>query len=726
MGLVSLGLLPGQVAAFQCPAPAFVYEPGSAVITDSDEPVLAQADEVISEDGVVSMLGNTSITYQNRILNAEDAQYNPETAEVTIDGELSFTGEGIRMQSNSAVFDMDDNLFSAKDSEYEFDVNGKRATGSAKNMERDVEGNFTLDGATYSSCPPGDKSWYIRAKSLKLYPDEGIGTAKNLALIFKGVPLLAIPTFSFPISDKRKTGFLAPIIARGDNTGIELHVPWYWNIRHNLDATFTPRFTSKRGTQLQTEVRYLNQTGNWILDHEYLNDTRGDDETRTFTQLRHNGTFGNYVRSEISASRVSDGDYFTDLGDSLQLASITHLDRRADLRYERGSISALARLQSYQTVDESIPADARPYQRLPQLTARWESPKDDFGIRASADAELVYFDRANSVNGSRLDIQPKVQLPISGNAWFFTPSASYRFSTYSLDNAAEGQSSRQSRNLTTFSLDTGLFFDRKVDEKGSVQTLEPRLFYLRVPYRNQSQIPLFDSSELDFSISQLFRENRFSGADRVADADQLSAALTSRFIDGENGREVFRASIGQITYFEDRRVSLAGTDVQTRDFSDVVGEVSAELPNNWYARGQMQWNPDNQSTVRGSVLLSYRPTNNRILNFAHRSVNTGSSAETEQLDFSMLWPIGNSWRVASRWNYSLDSDVSLESLLGVEYNSCCWAFRFAARRFIADDGESHDTNLYFQLVLKGLAPVGQNYGGLLENAILGYRDDYKR
>lgn len=676
---------------------------------------------MVSENGIVSLNGNTTITYQNRVLNAEDAQYNPDTGEVAIQGALSFEADGVRMESNNAVIDMDDNVFSTDDTEYEFDINGNRATGVASHMERDELGQFTLDGATYSTCPPGDKSWYIRAKKLRLYPDEGIGTAENLSLIFKGVPLLVVPRFSFPISPKRKTGFLAPIFARGDSTGFELHVPWYWNIRNDIDATIVPRFTTKRGTQLQTEFRYMNRQGIWIFDNEYMNDSSLSGKKRAFSQLRHTGSFGSYWTSEINASRVSDEDYFTDLGDSLQLASITHLDRRADLAYKRGNFTALARLQSYQTVDEDIPAEQRPYQRLPQLTANWETPKDELGVRASAAAELVYFDRNNSITGSRFDVQPKLSLPISKDSWFVTPSVSYRFTFYSLNNTDEDQRSRLSRGLGTFSLDSGLFFDRATDDKGSVQTLEPRLFYLKVPYANQSDLPLFDSSELDFSISQLFRENRFSGADRVADSNQLSMALTSRFIDGESGAEELRGSIGQILYFDERRVSLEGTELDNSSSSDFVGELSAQLPKKWYARGQMQWNPDDNSTVRASVLFSYRPDDKRILNFAHRTVNTG---ETEQLDFSALWPIGNNWRLASRWNYSLDDDRSLESLLGVEYDSCCWAFRLAARRYIADE-DNHETKLYFQLVLKGLAPLGQNYGELLENAILGYRDEYQ-
>jgi len=719
----------GAIAA-QCPAPAYTYQAGSAVIASPDAPVEAEADRIISDDGVISLDGNTTIDYLGRQIFAENAKYTPETGEVNIDGSLRFRGQGILLDAENAYFDVTNNIFETGQSIYEIDLNGNRATGSATRMARTLDGKFELNDATYSTCPPGDKSWYIRASSISLDPEEGIGTAKKLTLNFKGVPIMAIPAFSFPISPKRKTGFLAPIFARSDNTGFELHIPWYWNIRPNIDATFIPRVMSRRGTQLRTELRYLNSQGIWTLDNEYLNDSERDYERRAFTQLNHAGRFNRYWSSRIKASRVSDKDYFLDLGNSLELASITHLEQRADLVFDNGPITGMARLQSFQTVDAAIIADERPYRRLPQLIAHAEAPEKRFGIKAIADAEFVFFDRNDSIYGSRIDVQPRLTLPVQRDAWFFKPSWSHRFTHYNLTNSGENFDSTSSRNLNTLSVDGGLFFDRTLDDSGSIQTLEPRVFYLRVPYQDQSDIPLFDSSAFDFNISQLFRENRFSGGDRVADANQLSLALTSRFINGRDGRETLRASIGQIFYFNDRRVSLstespttATTD--TRDTSDFVGELSAEFKNDWRGKGSIQWNPDDDSTVRGSLQLSYRPADGRILNFGHRVVQNHQNTNTEQLDMSVLWPIGDSWRIAGRWNYSLDDNVSIESLIGLEYDSCCWALRFAARRYISDEGRDHENNLYLQLVLKGLAPVGQNYGALLENAILGYRDEYQ-
>jgi len=719
-------LITGRALGAQCPAPRFIYDPETFSSTPG-APVIAEADRVRSEDGQFMLDGNTSIRYQGRELSAQNARYNPITGEVSVKGSLSFLGQGIQLESSDAFIDMDDDVFRTGESIYELDFNGKRATGSASGMSRLPNGHFVLEGATYSTCPPGDKSWYVQADSLNLNSEEGIGTARDLRLVFKGVPLLALPVFSFPISDKRKTGFLAPIIARGETTGLELHLPWYWNIRPDADATFTPRFMTKRGTQLQSELRYLNQQGLWTLDHEYLKDRELDGQSRYFTQLRQKGSFNSDLTSTIVARRVSDKDYLEDLGDSLQLASITHLEQRAELNYERGKVKALARLQGFQTVDEAIVAEDRPHSRLPQFKIYAESKQLPLGLRSDVSGEFVYFDKDDAVTGSRVDVQPRLTLPIVRDAWFFKPSVAHRFTYYNLNNTDESIDRSSSRNLNSISIDSGLFFDRIVDNKGTVQTLEPRVFYLRVPFSDQTDIPVFDSSAFDFNISQLFRDNRFSGADRVADANQLSVALTTRMINGLDGRERFRASIGQIQYFDDRRVTLPpSTTIATRDTSDLVGEVSAELGSGWLGKGNIQWNPDEESTVRSALSIGYRPEPNKILNVTHRVVNSGArQLKSEQIDLSALWELGGSWRIASRWNYSLDADQSIESLLGLEYDSCCWAIRFAARRYIADNGDDHDSSLYFQLVLKGLAPLGQNYGDLLENAILGYRDNVK-
>lgn len=717
----------GHAQADFCPAPEFVYQGGAQFAFDPDAPVEAFADSIESDGDIVTLSGESEIVYQNRRILAENARYNSVTGEVEIDGDLSYESDGIRLKSNAANLDLGGDTFSLGESSYEVNLGDKSASGSASSMARLDDGLFRLTEATYSTCPPGDRSWFIRADSIVLDTEEGVGTANKITLNFKGVPLLAVPTFSFPISPKRKTGFLAPIIASNDSTGIELHIPWYWNIRPNLDATFTPRIMSKRGTQLQVEARYLNRLGEWTLDTEYLYDDNqpSGQRERRFTRIKHTGQLNDpRWKTSLDASSVSDKTYFEDLGDSLSIASITHLERRADLTYEDDRYRFLTRLQSFQTVDADIAPEGRPYQRLPQIV--FDANYDDLknGLEASFNAELVNFERAGSVTGVRLDMKPVLSWPIDRDSWFFNPTISGRYTRYDLDNTEPDQRSEINRTLTTASIDTGLFFDRPTDDIGSVQTLEPRLFLLRVPFEDQSDIPVFDSSELDFNISQLFRENRFSGADRIADARQISAALTTRFIDGKTGREDLRASVGQIFYFDDRRVMLDNDTVETRSTSDYVAELSSELDANWRVRANIQYDPENSNTVRSSAHLSYSTDASRIINLGHRNVDTDNSAETEQVDFSFLWPIKKQWRVAGRWNYSLDSNKSIETMLGLEYESCCWAFRFATRRYISENGEDHDNSYYFQLVLKGLAPLGDNISELLGTGVLGYKDRY--
>ncbi len=709
-----------------CPAaPEFTLQQTDNFAFDPLLPVRATADSVVSKDGVVTLEGNTRIEYQNRTLNAENASYNRETGEVLIDGEVSYQSNGVQLSSQNANFNLIDSTFATGDSDYQINLDGERATGRASSLESGPNGQFRLTDATYSTCPPGDLSWFIEAEDILLDNETGVGTATKIRLNFKGVPILVVPTFSFPISQKRKTGFLAPSLARSERTGIELHLPWYWNIRPNLDATLTPRIMSRRGVQLQSQWRYLNEQGIWQFDSELLRDEResAGERRRSFNRLRHSGSFGEHWVTELDASEVSDRDYFEDLGDSLQITSISHLERRADLRYSDGIYSFLARAQSFQTVDQTIAAEDRPYRKLPQLRFNADWPTLRFGLEADFDAELVYFDRSSSVTGSRLDIYPRLSWPITRPAWYVNPSVTTRFTQYRLNDATDGIPSDIDRAFSTASLEAGLFLDRPVNNKGKIQTLEPRLFFLRVPFENQDLIPEFDSVPLDFNFSQLFRENRFSGSDRIADSNQLSLALTTRLIDLPSGREQLLASIGQIAYFDDRRVTVDDA-VDTDKFSDFVAEIEADLDNDWLLRTSLQWDPQENLTVRSSALLTYRPDQHRLVNIGHRRVNTGSSAETEQLDFSVLWPIRDRWRFAGRWNYSIAGDTSLESLVGLEYQDCCWSFRVAARRYIADDGSDHETNYYLQLVLKGLAPLGEDIGELLEAGVLGYEDEY--
>ncbi len=692
----------------------------------------ASADAISSENGLVELDGSTIINFSGRRILAENASYNSLSGLVSIDGEFSYSTPDFMLESQNANIYINNNTFKSGKSNYQLSLDGRIAQGRAKSLQRRADGRIKLNNATYSACPPNEEAWEIRSTKIRLDPTEGIGRATHITLRFHDVPILYAPLFSFPINNKRKSGFLAPNFRQADNTGVEILIPWYWNIAPNLDATITPRYMSRWGTQIQGEFRYLNAIGNWQLDTEYLehnieNDSNTNDHSnRRFTRFHHKGKLRKGWTSLIDASSVTDKDYFKDFGDSLNIASITHLNRRAELRYQGNVNSMLFRIQRYQTVDKDIVAEKRPYLRLPQITWNANYPKTHLGLKTDIRTEAVHFDREDSVTGTRIDLHPKLSLPFSSDSWFFKPTAAWRYTYYQLNNLIDAgdtniNNSKISRNLPYFSIDGGLFFDRSRSRDGSVQTLEPRIYYLNVPYKDQSDIPIFDSSQLDFNFSQLFRENRFAGKDRVADANQLSTAITTRFIDGPSGRELLRASLGQIVYFDDRRVFLnQGDDDDTSGSSDIVGELFAELKHDWVVKSNTQWNPYTSSTVRSSFLLGYRPSEDKVINIAHRTI-TGN---TEQVDISGFWPLKNNWKAIGRWNYALDTDKSIETTLGLEYESCCWALRFAARRYIADDGLDHDTNYFIELILKGLAPVGDNVGQILKSGVLGYSDSY--
>ena len=694
-----------------------------SAVNESDEPawdeqlkdaVILSADSANSDPAdpeQILLNGTISIRHEQGAITAENARYDTRTDQAIIDGEMSYESTGLRVSSADATLDVKKGTFELGESGYELDNNEIVSRGRAQRINRNEQGNLRLKDATYTSCPEGDNGWLISADNIKLNPDTGIGTAKDITLRFKDVPVFYAPFFSFPISNQRKTGLLTPRFDQNDKTGLEYRQPFYWNIRPNADATFTVRAMSDRGLQLQTELRHLNRIGLWTLNHEFIgNDNRYEPGVnRHYTRLRHAGGLSSRWTTSIDWNNVSDKDYFEDLGDTLKIASITHLERRADLTYTAPNYTFRTRLLSYQTVDDTIAPDQRPYQQLPQLTFNYNNSIST-GLTASLDSELVYFNRDNSVNGARLDVKPRLEWSKRRTAWHSTVAGSIRHTHYDLNELLS-----LSRTIPVFSADAGMYFDRFHKPDGSLLTLEPRFYYLYTKRTDQDQLPVFDTGALDFNFSQLFRENRFSGADRINDANQLTLALSSRRIN-RDGREKFKASVGQILYFDDRTVTLPGDSTETSSSSDVVAELDLEIDQHWSGSTALQWNPTSATTERSSAAIRYRDGTDRLFNIGHRFLRD----DGESINASFAWPIKDNWRIAAGWNYSLDDHVSIESVLGVEYEDCCWAFRTAARRYITDDGQDHNTAYFFQLVLKGLAPVGQNVTEVLSEAVGGY------
>ena len=649
-------------------------------------------------------------------LEADQAVYDDETGLVDAAGGVHFRQGGFVIDGETAHFNLATETGEIDKTRYQYAQ--RHAHGEAATLMRESADITQLYRATYTTCDPGKVDWQLRARHVTLDQSKAVGVARDVTVRFKGVPLLYLPYINFPLNDERKTGVLPPTIGYSNQTGLDLAVPFYWNIAPDRDATITPRFMESRGLLTRGEFRYLNPSNSGRIEAEYLpNDALfGSDRGALSAQHRHaltprwqaDGTF-NYV---------SDTRYLGELGGNLATASITHLERRLDFNYTGERNQFLGRVQGYQTVDETIAATDRPYQRLPQLLFVGSAPAHPLGADYTLLAEFVNFQRESSLTGSRIHAEPSVSWPMETLSYFVIPKLGVHYTGYYLSNAAGADNAPQ-HGVPVYSLDSGLYFERELalDETPLIQTLEPRLYYLRIPFRDQSDFPIFDTTQFDFSYSQLFRENRYTNADRLGDANQISTGLTSRLLERDSGREWLRAAVGQIYYFESPRVTLPGAVSPARGESDLVGELATRLTQEWSATADLQWNPDEDKIQKGGILFHYQRDQQHLFNAGYRF----RRGELDQSDFSLLWPINPQWQFVGRWNYSYRDHRPLESLAGLQYDSCCWTFRITSRRYVSSTAGDTSRALYLQLELKGLAAIGQSVDEVLERGILGYR-----
>jgi LPS-assembly protein len=696
--------------------------PQSPAFTPSEKPgeIDLQADTAQAREGnVFTLEGNAVVLYGPQRLEAERIIYRQDENELTAEGEIRFIAPGLTIDGEDATLYPDVEKGNLKSVTYTLtDVHGR---GSADVLNMEGRYNQQLEQASYTTCPPDNYDWLLSARQVDLDRAEGIGTARDAKLAFKGVPFLYTPYITFPIDDRRRSGLLVPKVGHTDETGTDISVPYYWNIAPDKDATITPRYMSDRGLMMGGEFRYLNAHNEGTLSAEYLpSDNRFDDEDRSLVAIEHSGNPWPRVETSIVASNVSDANYFEDLGENLVKSSQSNLERTAEAAYHGRGWDLGLKVQDYQTVDPALTRADRPYKQLPQIIFDAAPQQRLLGLKFSTHAEANYFKHTDGdfVKGTRIDVQPRISLPVNRTAWYVDPAVSLRYTTYNLDNVADGEDDKPSRTTPVVSLDAGTFFERTSHwgQTGFVQTLEPRLFYLYVPDKNQDDIPVFDTGDYDFNFWTLFRENRFSGPDRMGDANQLALALTTRFLDPENGVQRFSASLGSLFYFRDREVTLPDEPVETDDSSNIIGEVTLNLARNWQARSELQWDPHDSQTARSDHHLQYRAGPRKLVNLAYRY----RDGIQEQTDVSFLWPLSQSWHLVGRWYYSLDDRETIETLGGLGYESCCWSAQLLGRSYINDDSDSRNTAVFFQLELKGLGKLGKKVDSALEHGILGY------
>jgi LPS-assembly protein len=675
-----------------------------------------QAGEVevqFGDDPTASLSGGVILRRGDRLAGANDASYDPITQSLFLTGDVRYEDPNSAIIGTSAEFGYQTGRIRFEGSEFLLGQNGGR--GRAGTLEINREGRLELTEVGYTTCPPESEDWIIQADEIDLDTDTGVGTARDVKLRFKGVPILYTPYLSFPLSDARKSGILTPEIGSTGRSGNELSVPYYWNIAPNYDATFTPRLLTDRGLQLGAEFRYLLDGTDGILRAEYLPDDSKFNDNRHFVSFANRSLFLGGWRNLVDYSEVSDNQYFEDLGGSLSASSTTHLNRSALVDYYGNNWSMFARVQDYQTIDDAIAPIDEPYRRLPQIRIAGHWPGLALGLDAGIDSEIVYFDRDVGETGWRLNAVPELALPFERPGWFVRPGVKLDYTRYDLENRLPGEETTPSRTVPIASLDTGLHFERAMNGSGSrIQTLEPRLLYVHVPFRDQDGLPVFDTILPDLNLVSLYRENRFLGVDRIADTDQLSIGVTTRIMETGSGRELMSATIGQARYISGQRVTLPGLTTEVGDSSDYIAELSFLVWDDVNFDVGHQWS--DSGTTRSEARLQYRPSSNKILNFAYR-FRRGS---LEQGDVSWSWPITQSWNFVGRYNFSLRDNETLEQFYGLEYESCCWGLRLVGRRFISTRDGTRDSSIGLQLVLKGMTSVGTSADQMLERGILGY------
>ena len=674
-------------------------------------------------DGRLKLFGSAEAQRGAQRLRASRLIYDEADATVEADGDVVYDEPLLHISGTDGKFWLNENrgeLFKTRFRYYE-----QHGRGEAKKAYLLRPGVSRFKKVMYTTCPDGSNAWSLHATKVELDQNTGMGVARNTTLNIKDVPIIYTPWITFPIDDRRKTGFLLPVFGSSDNSGIEIKTPFYWNIAPNYDLMLTPRYLQERGTQLNTEFRFLQPWQEGLLRYEYLHkdDITGQERDRLI--FRDKMRFNENLTANVDYDRVSDKDYITDLGDSLSLASVTHLARTANAQYTTNWYQFGVEVDNYQTIDKTITDDNKPYQRLPRVTFEASSPITPAGIESRLVSEAVHFDASHRVTANRADLWPSISWPYHSAALESTPKLGVRYTTYNLDNQAAGQPSDLTRTTPVVSLDNTLYLERDLSIIGHhyTQTLEPRLFYLYVKGEKQDDIPLFDTSEPTLTYRDLFEENRFNGADRMGDANQMALAVTTRLIDPDTGAERLRAAIGQLYYFENRNVTLNSSSTpQTNRQSDVAGEVEMALSRSWTGKADIIWKSHDYTTERANARIQYHPGFRKIANISYRYQRNTQS----QIDLSFLWPLSPSWHAIGRWYYDLNESQRLETLAGLEYDSCCWGVRFVVRDYIDSGATGNDNTsnrVYMaQIVLKGLATFGSKIESVLEDGILGYSE----
>lgn len=693
----------------------------------------------------VLLQGGVEVEQGYRRLRGDSALIDRDQHSATVTGNIVLREPGILLRGDRAQIFSKSGEATIEAGQYVF--HDRHMRGNADMLERDSDGLIHVHEGNITYCAPGDKDWAIRADKLKLDLEEGLGIAEGARLDVGGIPIFYTPWMQFPLDDRRRTGFLWPDIGNDSSGGLDIAAPIYFNLAPNYDALYAPRYIEERGINHDLTLRYLNPlVGLWSVGGSYMSsDDRykdqipeGKSDDRWLGVIKQNGLFQKRWRSRVDYSKASDVDYLRDLEiSSLDTQRETSLLQLASLDYLGDSWLFDLDLQQFQSLADDINED---YKKLPQFTGQYRGRGTPFRVEPVFLAQYSNFDSdEDRVTGQRVYAEAGATYPMLWTYGFLRPTMKYRQINYDLSDGRFFTDDSPSAGAGLASIDGGLVFERDASfaEKGLVQTLEPRLYYLYSEYEEQIDQPDFDSAELTFSYNQLFRETRFSGRDRLDDANQLAVGVTSNFIEPETGKRLLSASIGQIFYFRDRKVRLLPFDEPLDESgSEIAGELSFTPVNNFWLRSNLIWDPYSGNMNSGHFLASYTPDNGSIFNLGYsyrRPLTTINTQDvTEEASFSAYFPVYRNWRLFGAIDYSMKGNTSVQDMVGVEYDNCCWTVRLLHLRYYdnfsgdvpdfdnPDLEREHSTQV--QIILKGMGGFGNRITSLMEDMIRGYKE----
>ncbi|HUW37720.1 MAG TPA: LPS-assembly protein LptD [Rhodocyclaceae bacterium] len=707
----------------------------AAGLLPAQSPTFVSADRISGKNDVETVAeGNVELRKADKELRTDHLTYWENEDEVEAQGNVRLTTNQDVITGPKLRLKLDDDTGYFEQPRYAIKrqplgVKGQApslttGTGHASRIDFEGKDHYRLTDATYSTCGPDDPDWYARAGSMNLDYQRQVGAASDATLVFKGVPILYSPWLSFSLNDQRKSGFLSPTFGSTSTSGLEFSLPYFWNIAPNMDMTISPRVMAKRGAQWGGEFRYLEQNYGGQVQAEYLPNDLVTHQTRSSYSFQHNQNFGRGFSGSLNLNGVSDDTYFSDLSTRMANIAQNNLLRQGVLSYGSSWWNASAMVQSFQTLqDPALPPVVVPYHRLPQLTLNAYRADFPLGATFSFSGEYVNFSHPTSVLGQRTTLYPQLALPLQTAAFYLTPKVGVSSTSYVLDRQAAGTPDKLTRTLPIVSVDSGVTLERQTDWFGQhlTQTLEPRLYYLYVPVRDQHLIPVFDTGLADFNFAQIFSDNRYSGGDRIGDANQVTAALTSRLVDPASGAELLRGMIGQRYYFKQQEVTLPGETARTAKTADFLAALSGRILPKSTLDAAWQYNPNENRTERLTLGWRYQPEIGKVLNAGYRYSRDVlvPANQLNQFDVSAQWPIHGAWHGVGRYNYSLQERRIIETVGGLEYNGGCWLSRIVLQRLATATGSS-STAFFVQLELNGFASIGLNPLDTLKRSIPGY------